>query len=66
MCDMYDMYAGMSVNYELERSWEDVVRTYFKVLSQHLHGGTEEKYEKPDENTCHSTEIRTMKLPTTE
>jgi hypothetical protein len=30
------------MNNELERKWEEVVVAYFKVLSQHLPGGTEE------------------------
>jgi len=31
---------------ELENMWKEVVMTFFKVLSQHFLGGTEEKHKK--------------------
>jgi hypothetical protein len=31
---------GRLMNNELERIWKDTAVAYFKVLSQHLHGGT--------------------------
>jgi hypothetical protein len=35
----------MIVTYELKRIWKEAAVTYFKILSQNLLGGTEEKYE---------------------
>jgi hypothetical protein len=32
---------------ELERTGKEAVVTYFNVLSQNSHGGTEENYDKP-------------------
>jgi hypothetical protein len=34
------------VNGELERMWKDAVVAYFRALSLHLPGGTEENHEK--------------------
>jgi hypothetical protein len=36
----------MTVNYELERMWIEVAVAYFKVLTRHLHRGTEEDSKK--------------------
>jgi hypothetical protein len=33
------------MNDELQRIWKEDVVAYFKVLSQHSHGGTEENHE---------------------
>jgi hypothetical protein len=38
---------GSQANDELERMWKGAGMTYFKVLSQHFHGGTEENHEQP-------------------
>jgi hypothetical protein len=35
----------MTVNNELDKMWKEAVMIYFKVLSQHLLGGTEENNE---------------------
>jgi hypothetical protein len=35
------------MNDELGRIWKEVIMAKVKVLSQHLHGGTEENHEKP-------------------
>jgi hypothetical protein len=35
-----------SFKYKLERICKEVVMTYFKVLSCHLDGGTEEKHKE--------------------
>jgi hypothetical protein len=35
------------MNDELERMWEEVVVNYFKALSRHSPGRTEENHEKP-------------------
>jgi hypothetical protein len=35
------------VDEELERTWKDAVMAYFKILSKHLPGGTDDKYESP-------------------
>jgi hypothetical protein len=37
----------MISEYELERIWKEAAMTYFKVLSWHLSGGTEENDDKP-------------------
>jgi hypothetical protein len=37
----------MNVNYEIERIWKDVVMANFKVVYQHLPGGTKEDHKKP-------------------
>jgi hypothetical protein len=34
------------MNNELERVWKEVVVAKFKILFQHLPGGTEENHEK--------------------
>jgi hypothetical protein len=36
---------GLLMNDELERIWKKAVLVYFKLLSQHLSGGTEEYHE---------------------
>jgi hypothetical protein len=38
---------SMPVSDELERMWKEAVMAYFKVLSRHFPGGTEENHEKP-------------------
>jgi hypothetical protein len=38
------------MNNELERIWKEVVMVEFKVLSQHVPGGTEEDHEKPQDS----------------
>jgi hypothetical protein len=35
------------MNDELKRICKEAIMTYFKVLSQHLSGGAEEKHESP-------------------
>jgi hypothetical protein len=35
------------VNDELEKIWKEAVMAYFKVLSWHSPGGTEENHDKP-------------------
>jgi hypothetical protein len=35
------------MNEEVERTWTEVVVSYFKVPSQNLSGGTMEKHEQP-------------------
>jgi hypothetical protein len=36
----------MTVGNKLKRKWKGTVMTYFKVLSQHLPGRTEENHDK--------------------
>jgi hypothetical protein len=38
---------GCSINNGLESIWKEVAVARFKVISQHLPGGTNEKNEKP-------------------
>jgi hypothetical protein len=38
--------VGLLINNELERMQKEVVVNKFEVLSWHLPGGTEEKYDK--------------------
>jgi len=34
------------INNKLKYMWKETVMAYFKVLSQHLNGGTEENHEE--------------------
>jgi len=40
------------VNGELERMWKDAVVAYFRALSLHLPGGTEENFEETERVTA--------------
>jgi hypothetical protein len=43
---IYHGMAGQLKN-ELEKMWKEAIMSYFKVLSQNLHGISEENREKP-------------------
>jgi hypothetical protein len=43
---VFSIALYISVNDELEDIWKKAVVTHFKVLSQHLPGGTEQDYKK--------------------
>jgi hypothetical protein len=49
-------------SYELERNGEEVVMAYVKVLSQHLHGGTEDKMKNLSQNIWCPAKIQTVCL----
>jgi hypothetical protein len=43
--DYGTLNGRMIVNYELERMWKEAVMACFKVLSQHMAGGTKKQHE---------------------
>jgi hypothetical protein len=50
--DYVQLNDSMIVDNQLERIWKEAIDTYFKVLSQHLHGVTEEDYKTPQSIHC--------------
>jgi hypothetical protein len=51
------------INSEFERTWKEDVIAQFKVLYQHLAGGTEDNHEKPQDCGALHVEILTRNLP---
>jgi hypothetical protein len=46
------------VNNEFEKMWEENFMAYFKVLAQHLSGGTEEKHKTLSEQSVSQSRLK--------